>query len=156
MRRLALLVATGCGLGYLPFVPATWASFATALAILPFRGALTPVLAAVLAAVLAPVAVAASHEAEKTLGHDARPIVIDEVVGMFVGAVGLRHWPGPAGFAELVLLFGLFRLFDIAKPWPVGRAQALPGGCGVVADDVLAGVYTAAALWVVSGFLGRM
>ena len=155
MRRLALLVATCFGIGYLPGLPATWASFATVLVLLPFRDGLTPLLAAALAAALTPVAVAASHEAEKSLGHDARPIVIDEVVGMLVGAVGLRHWPGPAGLAEMLLLFGLFRVFDIAKPWPVGRIQSLPGGFGVVADDVLAGVYTAAALWIGSGFLGR-
>ena len=156
MRRLALLVATVFGIGYLPIAPATWASLATALAFLPFRDALTPVVAAALAAALTPVAVAASHEAERTLGHDAKPIVIDEVVGMLVGAVGLRHGPGTAGLLELGALFVLFRMFDIVKPWPVGRAQALPGGFGVVADDVLAGVYTAAALWLLSGFLGRM
>ncbi len=155
MRRLALLVATGFGVGRLPGLPATWASLVTVLVMLPFRADLTPLLAAVLALALTPIAIAASHEAEKTLGHDARPIVIDEVAGMLVGAIGLRRLPGPAGLVELLLLFGFFRVFDILKPWPVGRAQRLPGGCGVVADDLLAGVYTAAAVWAVSGFLGR-
>jgi phosphatidylglycerophosphatase A len=93
--------------------------------------------------------------AEKTLGHDARPIVIDEVAGMLVGALGLRHPPGAAGLAEVLLLFGLFRVFDVLKPWPVHSAQRLPGGFGVVVDDLLAGAYTAGALWLLSGFLLR-
>jgi len=156
VRRLAVPVATLCGVGRLPVAPATWASFVVALALVPFRGALTPWIAAVLAAVLLPVAIAASHEAERTLGHDAKPIVIDEVVGMLVGAIGLVPRSGSAGIAGLAALFLLFRVFDIAKPWPVGRAQALPGGYGVVADDVLAGVYTAVALRLMSGVLAGM
>ena len=156
MRRLAVPVATLFGVGRLPVAPATWASFVVALALVPFRGALTPWIAAVLAAVLLPVAIAASHEAERTLGHDAKPIVIDEVVGMLVGAIGLRPQAGPAGLVGLAALFVLFRVFDIAKPWPVGRAQDLPGGYGVVADDLLAGAYTALALWLLSGVFAAM
>lgn len=155
MRRLALLVATGLGLGYLPVFPATWASLATALVFLPLRAQLVPTLCLLLAVCLAPIAVAASHEAEKTLGHDARPIVIDEVAGMLVGAVGLRHPPGAAGIVELGLLFALFRVFDILKPWPVRQSQRLPGGFGVVIDDILAGLYTAGALWLLAGILFR-
>jgi phosphatidylglycerophosphatase A len=156
VRRLAVPVATLFGVGRLPVAPATWASFVIALALIPFRGALTPWIAAALAAVLAPVAIAASHEAERTLGHDAKPIVIDEVVGMLVGAIGLGARTGTGGLAGLAALFVLFRVFDILKPWPVGRAQALPGGYGVVADDVLAGLYTALALRLLSGVLAAM
>ena len=156
MRRFATFLATGLGIGYLPGLPATWASLVTALVFAPVRTHLTPPLLLLLAVLLTPLAIAASHEAEKTLGHDARPIVIDEVAGMLVGAMGLRHPPGPAGLAELLLLFGLFRFFDIVKPWPVRRSQALPGGFGVVVDDLLAGVYTAAALWLLSGFVLRL
>jgi phosphatidylglycerophosphatase A len=155
VRRLAILLATCLGIGYLPVLPATWASFATALALLPFRTQLNPLLLLLLAALLTPLAIAVSHVAEKTLGHDARPIVIDEVAGMLVGALGLRHPPGAAGLAEVLLLFGLFRVFDVLKPWPVHSAQRLPGGFGVVVDDLLAGAYTAGALWLLSGFLLR-
>lgn len=153
MRRLAVPVATLLGVGRLPVAPATWASFVVALVLVPFRGALAPWMAATAALVLTPVAIAASHEAERTLGRDAKPIVIDEVVGMLVGAIGLAPQPGPGGLSGLAALFVLFRVFDILKPWPVGRAQALPGGWGVVADDVLAGLYTAAALRLLSGVL---
>jgi phosphatidylglycerophosphatase A len=155
VRRLALLIATALGLGYLPVVPATWASLAVAIAFLPFRPQLTPLVCLLLAVCLTPIAIAASHEAEKTLGHDARPIVIDEVAGMLVGAIGLRHPPGAAGALEILLLFVLFRIFDIAKPWPVRQSQRLPGGYGVVVDDLLAGLYTAGALWLLAGILFR-
>jgi len=155
VRRLAILLATGLGIGYLPGLPATWASFATALVFLPWRNGLTPTVLLLCLLVVTPIAVAVSHAAEKTLGHDARPIVIDEVAGMLVGAIGLRHAAGAAGLAELLLLFGLFRFFDILKPWPVHQAQRLPGGLGVVADDLLAGGYTAVALFLLSGLLLR-
>jgi phosphatidylglycerophosphatase A len=155
VRRIAIFLATGLGIGYLPVVPATWASFATALVFLPVRTHLTPLLCLFLAGLLTPVAIAASHEAEKTLGHDARPIVIDEIAGMLVGAMGLRHPPGVAGVLELLLLFALFRVFDILKPWPVRQSQRLPGGFGIVVDDLLAGGYTAGALWLLAGFLLR-
>ena len=156
MRRLAVVVATVFGVGYLPVLPATWASFITVLLLFPLRSSLTPASLALALAVVTPLAILASGEAEKSLGHDARPIVIDEVAGMLVSALGLRHLTGTGAVAEFVLLFGFFRLFDIAKPWPVRQIQALPGGLGVVADDLLAGVYTAAALWIVSGFLTRL
>jgi phosphatidylglycerophosphatase A len=156
VRRLAVIVATVFGVGYLPGLPATWASFITACALFPLRDSLTPTVLALALLVLTPVAILVSGEAEKSLGHDARPIVIDEVAGMLVGAFGLRHLPGTGAAAEFALLFGFFRVFDIAKPWPVRQIQALPGGFGVVVDDLLAGVYTAAALWIVSGLLTRL
>lgn len=76
--------------------------------------------------------------AERQLGgHDHRAIVWDEIVGYLVGL-----WQAPRGLAWIVAGFVLFRLFDIAKPVPIRRAERLPGGWGVMADDALAGVYT--------------
>ena len=84
MRRLAVLLATGLGLGRLPVAPATWASAATALlllAALPRLG-FPAFLALTLGVTL--LALLVCGPAEKTLGHDARPIVLDEVAGMMV------------------------------------------------------------------------
>jgi phosphatidylglycerophosphatase A len=156
VRRLAVLVATVFGAGRLPVVPATWASLLTAIVLYALRGSLAPVPLLVAAAVVTAIGIPASGEAERSLGHDAKPIVIDEVAGMLVSALGLRHLPGPRGAAEFLLLFGLFRVFDIVKPWPVLQSQALPGGWGVVVDDLLAGIYTAMVLWLASGLLGRL
>lgn len=152
MRGPAVLLATGLGLGYLPFAPATWASAATALLLL----AILPRLAfpAFLVVTLGVVGLAllVCGPAEKSLGHDARPIVMDEVAGMFVAvcgvpAIGHAH---PSHAIMLGLGFVLFRVFDIWKPVPVGQAQRLPGTFGVVIDDVLAGVYANLALQILS------
>lgn len=87
--------------------------------------------------VMSLVAVALSSVAEKKLGHDAPPIVIDEVCGYFLSVLLL-----PKSLLLALYAFVLFRAFDIAKPWPVKVSQRLPRGWGIVADDLLAGVYT--------------
>jgi phosphatidylglycerophosphatase A len=159
MRRAAVLLATVFGIGRFPIAPATAASFVIAglLAVLahaaPSTLAPAPLLAAILA--LLPVAVWSSGEAEKTLGTDAKPIVIDEVIGMLVsvwGGLGIGAIGGSAPaeggrtWIYLAAAFLLFRLFDILKPFGIRRSQSLPGGYGVVVDDLLAGIVTNLAL----------
>ncbi len=77
-----------------------------------------------------------SGKAEKDLGHDARPIVIDEVMGM-----GLALLFVPKRIVYYVIAFVLFRIFDIVKPFPARQAERLPAGWGVMADDLVVGVY---------------
>jgi len=144
VRRVAVLLATGFGLGYLPIAPATWASAAAALALVFVLPRLELPAFALLTLVVTAIAVWVSGPAEKTLGHDAHPIVIDEVAGMMitvcgVPAIGVAN---PSHIITLIVGFVLFRIFDVWKPPPVGRAQELPGGLGVVTDDVLAGLYS--------------
>ena len=74
-------------------------------------------------------------EAEKELGHDAKPIVIDEAVGQSLALLFVPH-----RLIAFALSFVLFRVFDVWKPLGAHQAQALPGGIGVVADDVIAGL----------------
>ena len=140
MRPLALLLATGFGVGRLPVAPATWASAVVALLLLPDAVRAQLVLGAAIL-VVTPLAIWASGEAEKELGHDAHPIVIDEFAGMLVAVLGVPHGAGSPALL-LASAFLIFRVFDIAKPFPIGRAQRRPGGWGVVADDLLAGVAT--------------
>jgi phosphatidylglycerophosphatase A len=140
VRRAALWLATGLRIGFLPLAPATWASLAVAILLVPFAGNLTAWGLGGAILVLFPLSVWASGETEKTLGHDAKPIVIDEVVGMLVSV-----WAVPVGSRPVLALglaFFLFRIFDVWKPFPIRRSQKLPGGWGVVVDDVLAGVAT--------------
>ena len=129
-----------------PFAPATFASVFTLPFLWPYLDA--PVWAQVaLTMVVTWVAILVSDRAETYYGHDAKPITIDEVAGMMVTFVMI-----PAGetLADrcLVLLAGfvLFRVMDVVKPFPAGRAQHLPGGKGVVMDDFLAGIYANFAL----------
>ena len=77
----------------------------------------------------------------KTGIKDAGPVVIDEVIGQWLPLLLLP--PFSMGTDSLIgygLAFILFRLFDITKPGPVRKAEALPGAAGVIADDVLAGI----------------
>lgn len=90
----------------------------------------------------------ASTPAEKEFGEDGGPIVVDEMVGQWITVVGLIPTPAVA-----VLGFLLFRIFDIFKPFPADSSQKLPGGWGVLFDDVIAGIYAAVALRLILRFL---
>jgi len=152
VRRLAVLLATGLGLGRLPVAPATWASAATALVLLPVlpRLGLPAFLAATLGVTLLGLLVCGP--AEEVLGHDAHPIVLDEVAGMMVTMIAvpaIGHGDPPYGIA-LLAGFLLFRVFDIWKPWPADRVQALPGAFGIVTDDLVAGLYANLALQILA------
>lgn len=87
------------------------------------------------------IAVWCAGEAEKELGHDAGPITVDEAIGQSITLLFCPHRVG-----AFVLAFALFRLFDIWKPPLADRAQSLPGGWGIVADDAVAGVVALAVL----------
>jgi phosphatidylglycerophosphatase A len=86
------------------------------------------------------VAVWAAGEAEHVLGHDANPIVIDEAVGQTLALILVPHNP-----MAFFVSFALFRVLDVIKPLGAYQAQNLPGGWGVVADDVMAGIYACLA-----------
>jgi len=133
------ILATGLGAGYLPKAPGTYGSVVGVglWYLLLQTGAWHTMPMQVLGVILFILfAVWVSGRAEKIFAkHDASEIVIDEIAGILVTFVGIPlHWPSAiAGFV-------LFRLFDIIKPPPVCQSQRLPGGWGVVIDDVLAGV----------------
>ncbi len=134
MRTFVRALATLGPVGYGPVAPATWAS-AVVVAIGWFvPPPAWPVTVALLVAGTA-LAIYVSGEAEKTLGHDAHPIVADEVIGQSLALLFVPHtwWAFAAAFF-------LFRLFDIWKPLGAREAQRLPGGVGVVIDDVIAGL----------------
>jgi phosphatidylglycerophosphatase A len=141
-NTLALIVATGFGAGYVPVAPGTAGSaVALPLAWLAFRyGGFPGVVAA--AVVMTLVGIWASSHAEAHYGeHDCQRIVVDEIAGQLISVIAVScTWP------NLIVAFGWFRLFDSVKPWPAGRIDAqMPGGLGVMLDDVAAGVYAAAA-----------
>jgi phosphatidylglycerophosphatase A len=138
--RLTLFLATLGPVGYAPVAPATAASAVTALIgwFLPAPSLLVTLVWIALGTLAA---IWVADEAEKQLGHDAHPIVADEVVGQSIALLGSPHTP-----AAFLAAFALFRLFDIWKPLGARQAQSLKGGLGVVADDVLAGFMACAAL----------
>jgi phosphatidylglycerophosphatase A len=91
-------------------------------------------------AVLLPLAVwACGAEAARRGQRDPGPVVLDEVVGQWLAvAVVALVRSIPPGPRDLALAFLLFRLLDVAKPWPIRRLERLPGGWGIVADDLAA------------------
>ncbi|MGH7680643.1 MAG: phosphatidylglycerophosphatase A family protein [Candidatus Eiseniibacteriota bacterium] len=135
MRRLAVWLATGFGIGRLPLAPATWASLVVAVFLYYSARLDLWTFAAVIFAV-ALVGIWAAGVAEESLGHDAHAIVIDEVAGMLLAVWAIPLGPKP--WIVLGIAFVLFRFFDIWKPFPIRQSQRLPGGLGVVVDDLLA------------------
>ena len=84
-----------------------------------------------------------------TGGEDPKEVVVDEVAGQWLALV-----PAALDPVLFVLAFVMFRLFDILKPWPVGWAdRCLPGGLGIMADDMLAGAMAALVVWATVAFL---
>jgi len=148
MTRLAVLLATAGGAGYLPIAPGTAGSAVGVVVFLLIRG-WSGAGIAMLVAVVTLVGIWASGRAAAHFGReDPGPVVIDEVAGQLVtlAATGVGLSGAAAGFL-------LFRLFDIAKPWPVNRLESLPGGLGIMADDLMAGVYGYACLLLLTRLL---
>jgi phosphatidylglycerophosphatase A len=135
--RLALGVATLGGAGYSPIVPGT----AGTLVSLPFVVAAAaylprPAYALVTLAVSGLGVWAADRAARALRLKDPGPVVIDEAAGLLVTLAGV-----PVTWLSAVLAFFLFRAMDILKPPPARQAEALPGGWGIMIDDLFAGVY---------------
>lgn len=138
--RASRLIATFLGAGYSPVAPGTAGTIATVPLYLLLRNLSLPryLLSIGLLTVLG--TAAASH-VESLWGKDPGRVVIDEVVGFLITLVSR-----PKGIKEILMAFVLFRFFDVVKPPPARNLEALPGGAGVMADDVAAGVMSALVL----------
>lgn len=150
MTGWAEAVASLGGIGRLPYGPGTWGSLA---ALAPGIGLLAlggPLVLAAAALALAWVGFRAiSALPPETQGADAGWIVVDEAAGQWLALAGL----GSVSPAGAVAAFLLFRLFDIAKPWPVSWADSRHDAAGIMLDDVIAGAMAAAVLLILRRFL---
>ena len=171
---IALALAT-CGVGFIPLAPGTWGSllgvflgesalragagvhrFADSNNWTNLQGeSLCATLAVFTLAGLTYGGVWAATRVERLAGRkDPGIVVIDEVVGQLITFLFV---PRGTGAWAIVAGFFLFRLFDIWKPYPIRRLEILESGLGVMADDVLAGIYAAAAMSLlvfISSFTG--
>ncbi len=142
------LVASLFLIGFLPIAPGTFGSL-TAYGIyllLPgwiYDGS-CPAFLPLMIIGLSLLAVVICRRAEKVLGEDAGSIVLDELLGYFVATLFLPH-----NWLIGLYAFILFRVFDIAKPFPINRSQRLRGGWGVVVDDLIAGLYANVLLHII-------
>ena len=149
--RLAHILATAFGLGYVPYIPGTFASLVTAAAVALLHRA-SDLAALQLGAVLVlllPVSIwASARVARREAESDPSHVVIDEVAGQ----VFCLLWV-PFSWTFLVLGFVAFRAFDILKPYPIKKVERLRGGVGIVGDDLIAGLYAGLLLRIVYTFL---
>jgi phosphatidylglycerophosphatase A len=149
----AYALATGLGIGYIPLGPGTWGAMEGAAIYILFSRFLpapafsAPLLLAAIFIALAGVWAADKVESQER-GKDPSFVVVDEISGQFLTFL----FAGPLGWKSLLAGFILFRVFDITKPFPIRRAEKLPGGWGIMADDWLAAIYAAGSLWVLRGF----
>ncbi len=144
------LLATGLGIGYLRKGGGTAASALCCLCLYGLRpsGGLLPVRPALLiTAGLFGLGLVTAGRVERYWGKDNYRVVIDEVAGMWITMLGV-----PITAPRLLAGLALFRLLDIYKPFFIRKAEKLPGGLGVMLDDVLAGLYANAVLQVLVRF----
>jgi phosphatidylglycerophosphatase A len=148
-------ISTWFGCGYSPKAPGTVGSAAAlgiAILIEHFAGWNPPAFAALAAIVSVPAIWAAGETARSVRMKDPQFVVVDEVVGQWLTLAGARGLSLKANWIVWLAAFVLFRLFDIWKPFPVRQLESLPGGLGIVADDLMAGLYAALVLFLAGWF----
>lgn len=141
---MTLLLATGFGLGYSKYAPGTVGSLwgppmMWAWQRLGFHPAMTAALLFLLIAIGIPLC---RRSADLMQSKDPGGVVFDEIAAFAIVFAFV-----PVTWASGAIGFLWFRLFDILKPWPVRELDRLPGGVGIMVDDLGAAVYAAAGLW---------
>jgi len=139
-EKIALLIGTGLGSGFIKPMAPSWGSIPGFLYFLLISRLPLPLALAIVAALLIP-AVWSGAICERLLARkDPRPVVIDELA-----AVPFALWPlwfhWPAHLLSWVILFAVYRLFDFLKPWPANSLQSLKGGLGILVDDLISSTY---------------
>lgn len=137
------------GIGYLKPAPGTWGSLAATLTFLALQSSLLWFFSILLVLSLI-LSVWSGNQVTARGEHDPSWFVLDEWAGQ---SITLLLIPVVTWWTVL-LSFLLFRVFDILKPAGVNRLQDLPGGWGILLDDVLAGLYAAGCCWLVWSFMG--
>ena len=142
-EKLITFLATGFGSGLAPFAPGTAGTMVGVLICLLCMP-MPPILRLLFVLTLLALSFYVAGQAEKIYQKkDDQRIVIDEIIG-----IQITMLPVAITVLHLCVGFVLFRVFDILKPFPINNLQRLPGGWGVVIDDVAAGIYTGAVMWL--------
>lgn len=147
------MIATSFGAGFLPVAPGTWGAIVAVILWLPFYiwcpG--TPALIATCIGIVffAIAGTWASGVSEKYWGKDPVVACVDETVGQLISMLPLCGGPEVTPWWMVILSLALFRFFDIFKPLGIRKLEKLPGGIGMMADDVLAAIYSAIIILLV-------
>lgn len=144
-EKLIKLLATGFGSGLVPFAPGTMGTL-VGVVICLLCMPMPRILRLLFVLTLLALSFYVAGQAEKIYQKkDDQRIVIDEIIGLQITML-----PVAINILSLCVGFVLFRVFDILKPFPINNLQRLPGGWGVVIDDVVAGVYAGALIWLLT------
>ena len=150
--RLAVMLSSTFFIGFIPGAPGTYGSIAAAAALYfigQYGNWITPATLLAGVGIITLIGIPASALAAKKAGdEDPSFVVIDEVAGQT-----LTFFFVPFSVINIVIGFMAFRAFDIWKPWPIRKLESLPHGIGIMADDLLAGVYACAALHIINMLL---
>jgi len=141
-RRFGHIFGTFFGVGFVPVVPATWTSLVVAVLffVVPLQDARLQILFIVFALVTG---IPACGFLEEEFGVDPKQATMDEAAGMAITLLAVPLTP-----LNVFMAFVLFRVFDVLKPQPARWAESLHGGLGIMADDLIAGVYARAVMAV--------
>lgn len=145
------LMATSFGAGFLPIAPGTWGAIVAIILWLPLYIWATPSVTVIItvSAILLYFVVGtwASNVAEKYWGKDPVVACADETVGQWIALIPVTPL---CPWWEILVSLALFRFFDIFKPLGIRYMEKLPGGLGMMADDILAGVYSAILIFILN------
>ena len=150
MKTIYKLTATALGAGYSPFAPGTMGAIVGCLALWLFEKynlistTSTPIPFIGLIVITTILGIIATDKLEEDWGKDPSKVVLDEVIGMWITMMFV-----PLSFLNVLIGFILFRFFDIAKPLGIRKLESLKGGIGVMADDILAGIYANISLQII-------
>jgi len=149
--KISTFLATGAYIGFIPVMPGTFGTLWGVPLAWAVSG-LAPLWQLLAIVAVTAVSIPIAGRASTALGRpDPSSIVIDEICGYLVGIFLL-----PFTAFNAILVFILFRFFDIVKPWPVSLLdRKMKGGAGVVLDDIAAGIYTSIAAHLVIRFLNH-
>lgn len=144
------MISTGFGSGYSPIAPGTagallatliWWGYSTVTA----DYASVQLITKILVVVFTVLGIWSAGVSEKYWGKDPKRVVVDEMVGVWISLLAV---PASMHWGYVVAAFILFRFFDIVKPLGVRKMENLPGGYGIMADDILAGFYGMIVIYI--------
>lgn len=154
MPLLPKLIATSCLFGLLPVAPGTWGAIFGILVWLPLyiwaSPAVCVITTAVATVILTVAGTWASTVSERYWGKDPVIACVDETVGQWISMLGITCL---CPWWEILLALALFRFFDIFKPLGIRATERLPRGYGMMADDILAGLYSLAIILILNHFI---
>jgi len=147
LNQIEKLLGSGFYTGYIPFASGTFGSIA-GLIIYLIPGFENPTIMLIMISIFTVIGVNIGTKFEKVYGKDPHQCTIDEIVGMWISLLFV-----PKKLWFIVIAFILWRFLDIIKPFPAKLVEKINGGIGIVADDIIAALYTLVLVQIIIYFI---